>query len=81
MFTVEFKVNGKLVAYIYGINKGFPSGKATPVTSERVYEYEVTEDIDKDIPTERRGRVIHGRHHGLLWLIEAIIRDAKGGRK
>ena len=63
MLTVEVKINGSLIIYIYARNRGLMDSKGD------IYEYEIYE-VGKEI---KRGEVSHGRSKGALSLIKTII--------
>lgn len=75
MFSVDFKINGKLVAMINGINLGWISSKKCK------YHYEFTElgnltyRITPRNSTPIRGKVAHKRSAGITKLVEIILGD------
>ena len=68
MFTVEIKINGSMIAHIYGVNKGeLPNGKTR-------YEYDYY-DVEK---RHTETAVINfQREDGIRKLIAAILSNNK----
>jgi len=69
MLSVELKVNGTLIGYVYGKNIApVPGGKYR-------YEYEYYEPELRELKT---GVVLHKREDGLRTLVAAILEDVGG---
>jgi hypothetical protein len=77
MITAEIKINGKLIAHVYAVNKGGdPDGTCA-------YLYEVYE-VGMGVEGVKRGEVTHDRLDGGLQLIgticdDLLMQDAKEG--
>ena len=67
MFTFEIRINGSLIAHIYGHNEG-----STPKGDRYRYEYYETES--RKLVT---GEVTHRRERGIRPLVAAILNDIK----
>lgn len=70
MFTVEIKINGSLIAHVYGYNKSVPGPKDS-------YYYELYSPEKHSL---EKGQVTHLRSDGILALVETILHDAQKER-
>lgn len=72
MFTVEIKINGSLIAHVYGVNQTvLPTGLTR-------YGYEVYEVASRKVTT---GTVEHLRLAGIVPLISTILDDFTNGEE
>lgn len=71
MFTFEIRINGSLIAHIYGRNLGTKGPK-----SEYCYEYYQVENRELV-----EGKVKHAREDGIETLIQVILKDVALTRK
>lgn len=67
MFTIEIKINGSMIAHIYGHNQ-------TSTNDGDIYRYEYYETEKRRIVN---GEVTHRRELGIRPLIAAILADIK----
>lgn len=73
VFTVELKINGTLVAHLYGVNKG-------PVVSKETDDFGVYHYHYYDVSTGKaiNNTIRHRRSEGLRNLVVACLEDADG---
>ena len=70
MISVEIKINGSLIAHIYGHNEGTYNSKG-----ETQYSYELYE-VAKGDKALKYGTVDHKRDEGIFQLIKKICAEA-----
>lgn len=81
MFTVEVRVNGVMVAHVYGVNTGEADG------DRHIYRYELYETGNAlNGISVRSGTVRHRRQDGILALVRGILSPSQpdgrpGGEK
>jgi len=66
MFSIEMKVNGMLIAHIYGRNITHIKARK----GDYLYTYEL---YDADKGTVEKGEVVHTRSKGILALVNKIL--------
>ena len=69
MFTVELKINGTLIAHVYGHNEGFDEK-----TGDYKYRYEYYEVESRKVTN---GIITHDRKKGLNALVSSILTHAE----
>jgi hypothetical protein len=71
MFTVEIKINGALIAHIYGRNITSSDHPA----AKDLYQYEYYQTETHKV---QNGKVAHARDAGIIPLVSLILKDVKG---
>ena len=70
MFSVEIKINGSMIAHIYGHNTSTFNEKG-----ETIYDYELYE-VNKEVKALRYGKVSHKRGDGIFELVKKICAES-----
>lgn len=70
MFSIEIKINGSMIAHIYGHNEGTYNS-----AGETQYSYELYE-VNKGEKALKYGGVEHIRNEGIFTLIKKILIDS-----